>query len=328
MGTPKEENILVRFWQGNICRYRRLDEWTRGWLGMVAGAGRETLKPESSISAAAIAYFSIFSLFPLTLLSITIASLRLGSLMDYHTIVNRLEFFAPALGLLLGKNFDDIILARGPITIVAFIGLIWSASTIFITFTQTLHRIWKNKRRRPVWKRRGLSILFVLIFVGPILFLASLASSMLTNLMIWVPENFVQIFSGTGIIISILLDISLFMAIYMVLPHGDSSWREILPGAIAAGLLWELAKKAFLIFVTTYISISNLVYGSVTAIIAFMLWAYLSGLIFVFGASLSVSYFQLKLERKEKAGRVKRKSQHALTEPAEICADVNNVKQI
>jgi YihY family inner membrane protein len=328
MGTPKEENILVRFWQGNICRYRRLDEWTRGWLGMVAGAGRETLKPESSISAAAIAYFSIFSLFPLTLLSITIASLRLGSLMDYHTIVNRLEFFAPALGLLLGKNFDDIILARGPITIVAFIGLIWSASTIFITFTQTLHRIWKNKRRGPVWKRRGLSILFVLIFVGPILFLASLASSMLTNLMIWVPENFVQIFSGTGIIISILLDISLFMAIYMVLPHGDSSWREILPGAIAAGLLWELAKKAFLIFVTTYISISNLVYGSVTAIIAFMLWAYLSGLIFVFGASLSVSYFQLKLERKEKAGRVKRKSQHALTEPAEICADVNNVKQI
>jgi len=261
-------------------------------MGMVAGAGRETLKPESSISAAAIAYFSIFSLFPLTLLSITIASLRLGSLMDYHAIVNRLEFFAPALGLLLGKNFDDIILARGPITIVAFIGLIWSASTIFFTFTQTLNRIWNTKRRRPVWKRRGLSILFVLIFVGPILFLASFASSLLTNLMTWVPENLVQILSGTGIILSVLLDISLFMAIYMVLPHGASTWPEILPGAIAAGLLWEIAKKAFLVFVTTYISISNLVYGSVTAIIAFMLWAYLSGLIFVFGASLSVSYFQ------------------------------------
>jgi len=261
-------------------------------MGMVAGAGRETLKPESSISAAAIAYFSIFSLFPLTLLSITIASLRLGSLMDYHAIVNRLEFFAPALGLLLGKNFDDIILARGPITIVAFIGLIWSASTIFFTFTQTLNRIWKNKRRRPVWKRRGLSILFVMIFVGPILFLASFASSILTNLMTWVPENLVQILAGTGIILSILLDISLFMAIYMVLPHGASTWHEILPGAIAAGFLWEIAKKAFLIFVTTYITISNLVYGSVTAIIAFLLWAYISGLIFVFGASLSVSYFQ------------------------------------
>ena len=124
MGTTNEKNVLVRFWQGNVCIYRRLDEWTHGWLGMVAGACRETLKPESGTSAAAIAYFSIFSLFPLTLLSITIASLRLGSLMDYRTIVNRLEFFAPALGLLLGKNFDDIILARGPITIITFIGLI------------------------------------------------------------------------------------------------------------------------------------------------------------------------------------------------------------
>lgn len=299
MGTPNIENFLYRFWQGSIRRFHQLDKWTRGWLGMVAGAGRETLRPESSIYAAAIAYFSILSLFPLTLLSITIASFRLGSLMDYHTIVNRLEFIAPALGLLLGKNFDDIILARGPITIVAFIGLIWSASTIFFTFTQTLHRIWENKHRRPVWKRRGLSILFVLIFVGPILFLASFASSMLANLMIWVPDNLVHIRAGTGIILSILLDISLFMAIYMVLPHGASTWHEILPGAIAAGLLWELAKKAFLIYVTTYISISNLVYGSVTAIIAFMLWAYLSGLIFVFGASLSVSYFQRSQKTQE-----------------------------
>jgi uncharacterized BrkB/YihY/UPF0761 family membrane protein len=39
----------------------------------------------------------------------------------------------------------------------------------------------------------------------------------------------------------------------------------------------------------------------VAAIIAFLLWAYLSGLIFLFGAYLSVAYFQLKLEQEEKA---------------------------
>jgi len=49
-----------------------------------------------------------------------------------------------------------------------------------------------------------------------------------------------------------------------------------------------------LLFVSTYISISNLVYGSVAAIIAFLVWAYVSGLIFLFGAFLSVSYYQLK----------------------------------
>jgi hypothetical protein len=53
------------------------------------------------------------------------------------------------------------------------------------------------------------------------------------------------------------------------------------------GLVWELAKKAFLFFISTYLSVSNLVYGSVAAIIAFLAWAYLNGLIFLFGAYLS-----------------------------------------
>jgi membrane protein len=94
------------------------------------------------------------------------------------------------------------------------------------------------------------------------------------------------------------------MVLYMLLPHGASTWREILPGALGAGFLWELAKKAFLSFVSTYISVSNLVYGSVAAIIAFLVWAHLSGIIFLFGAYLSVSYFQLKQQQKETAGEI------------------------
>jgi len=104
--------------------------------------------------------------------------------------------------------------------------------------------------------------------------------------------------------VAILLDVALFMVLYIMLPHGASTWREILPGAMGAGLLWEFAKKAFLFFVSTYISISNLVYGSVAAIFAFLVWAYLSGLIFLFGAFLSVSYYQLKQQQKEAAGPV------------------------
>ena len=105
-----------------------------------------------------------------------------------------------------------------------------------------------------------------------------------------------------SLVLAILLDVAMFMVLYMMLPHGTSTWREILPGAIGAGLLWELAKKTFLLFVSTYITASNLVYGSVAAIIAILTWAYLSGLIFLFGVYLSVSYFQLKQKKKETAG--------------------------
>jgi membrane protein len=294
---------MAQLWQQGIRNAHQFDERTHGWLGMLAGAAKQALKPDSAITAAAIAYFALFSLFPLTLLSISIASFNLGPLMDQQLIVQKLEFIAPALGQLLGQNINEIIRARGPVTSVALVGLIWSASTIFYTLTQTLNEIWGNKRRRPVWKRRGLAILFVLTFVGPVLFLASFAGSMIANLRTWLPDQIIPIGGGISVVVAILLDVALFMVLYILLPHGTSTWREILPGAIGAGLLWEFAKKAFLFFISTYISVSNLVYGSVAAIIAFLAWANLSGLIFLFGAYLSVSYCQLRQQQQEAAGK-------------------------
>lgn len=283
----------------------RINKLTRGWLSILADAFRETQKPDTAITAAAIAYFALFSLFPITLLSISIASFSLGPAMDRHIIIQRLEFVAPAMGQLLGQNIDEIIEARGPVTALALVGLIWSASTVFYTFTHTLNQIWGNKRRRSFWKRRGLAILFVLLFVGPALFLASFAGSLFTQISTFLPDTIISIGTGISVALAILLDVALFMVLYMMLPHGASTWREILPGALAAGLLWELAKKAFLAFVSAYLSISNMVYGSVTAIIAFLAWAYLSGLIFLFGAYLSLAYFQRRPGQKEAAAEIR-----------------------
>jgi membrane protein len=294
---------VAQLWQQGIRAAHVLNERTHGWLGMLVGAAREALKPDSAITAAAIAYFALFSLFPLTLLSIAIASFNLGPLLDQQLAVQRLEFVAPALGQLLGKNIDEIIRARGPVTIVALVGLTWTASTIFFILTQTLNGIWSHKRSRPVWKRRGLAILFVLAFAGPALLLTSFASSMISNLSTWLPDQIKPIGGGIGFVVAILLDVALFTVLYIMLPHGTSTWREILPGAIGAGLLWELAKKAFLFFVATYISVSNLVYGSVAAIIAFLAWAYLSGQIFLFGAYLSVGYHHKKQQQQAAAGQ-------------------------
>ena len=290
--------------QQGILSATRIDDRIGGWLGMVTSAVNQALKPETAITAAAIAYFALFSLFPITLLSISIASFSLGPSMDRQFIVQRLEFIAPALGQLLGQNIDEIIEARGPVTSVALVGLIWSASTVFYTLTHALQEIWGVKQRRAVWKRRGLAIVFVLIFVGPTLFLASFASSMIAHLRASLPGPIISMGAGMSLVLAIVLDVALFMVLYIMLPHGVSTWRAVLPGALGAGFLWELAKKAFLSLVATYISVSNMVYGSVAAMIAFLVWAYLSGLIFLFGAYLSVAYFQLKQQQKEPLGEI------------------------
>ena len=163
-------------------------------------------------------------------------------MMDQHLIVQKLEFIAPALGQLLGKNIDEIIRVHGPVTIVALVSLIWSASTIFYMLTGALNKIWGIERSRPVWKRRGLAILFVLVFVGPILFLASFAGSMIANLLTWLPDQIMQIVGGTSLVLAIMLDVALFMMLYLMLPH-VASWREILPGAIGSVSSGSLPRK-------------------------------------------------------------------------------------
>lgn len=301
MAAPEIARHLAQRWQQGVRRGHRLDQRLYGWPGILAAAAQQALKPESAITAAAIAYFAIFSLFPLTLLSIAIASFSLGPLMDQHAIVQRLEFIVPALGQLAGENIDKIIRARGPVTIVALGSLIWSASTMFFVLTGTLTEIWGLERRRPIWKRRGLAILFVLAIVGPLLFLASFGGSLLANFLTWLPERIMPIGGGISFVVALLLDVALFAVIYLLLPRASASWRAIFPGALGAGLLWELAKKAFLFFIATYISVSNLVYGSVTAIIAILTWAYLSSLIFLFGAYVNVAYHRRRQEQQEAA---------------------------
>ena len=58
-------------------------------------------------------------------------------------------------------------------------------------------------------------------------------------------------------------------------------------GAILAGVLWQAAKQLFVMFIGSYLSSSNLVYGSVGAIIAFLTWIYISSAILLFGALLN-----------------------------------------
>ena len=71
------------------------------------------------------------------------------------------------------------------------------------------------------------------------------------------------------------------------MPHVRLRWRDVLPGAILAGVLWQAAKQLSSLFIAGYLSTSNLIYGSVGAIIAFLMWTYVSSVILLFGALLN-----------------------------------------
>lgn len=285
---------MVHLWRDKQRIWHWLKQQFCDWLRLIAKAGQAALEPESILISAAISYFTLFSLFPLTLLTVAIGSIWLDPMLAESEVVTQLEFVAPALGDLLGANIERIVRARGPITSFAIITLLWSSSNIFNVLTRAVDRIWQLDVKRPSWRRRGLAIVAALV-ISFLLLAASFAeSTILTIVNTFLPEELQQMTPYSNQFWAVLLNVALFAALYYFLPHIKLTWRQLLPGAVGAGILWELAKRGFLYFAATYLSSSNLVYGSVATITAFLTWAFVSSIIFMFGAFLNVEYTNLR----------------------------------
>jgi len=288
---------IIEAWHRALGLARRVDESVYGAGTVLLGAVRQLLAFQTTISAAAIAYFALLSIFPLTLLSITIASYSLGPSANISAVIAQLEFLVPTLGDLMSENIAGVIRARGSVSVVAVIALAWSASSLFRGLGGILQDIWQSRYIRPFWQRYGIALTLIVLLVGPLLLAGLVAGSLLASLLRFLPDQFQFMAGGLQLLLALVLDVLLYWALYTVMPHGLGSWRDLLTGAVGAGLLWELAKRAFVAFVGTYMVRTNLVYGSVASIIAFLTWAYLSGLILLFGAYLSVACYRHRAGR-------------------------------
>lgn len=276
-----------------------LDSQTDGWFLLLFEALRDVLAFKSSLYGAATAYFALFSIFPLILLTIGIASFWLDPQTTWQEILLRLEFVVPALDDLLGNYLDKIIDSRGAITRLSALALIWSASSIIYMLTRAMDDLWEGVMVRPAWRHRALAILVTLTSAA-LLLAASFAWGVVVPIANrFVPDQIIRVSPYLSVMGTALLSIALFALLYYMLPNMRMQWRDVLLGAVIAGLLWELAKRAFLFFVTNYLTNTNVVYGSMTTIIAFLTWAYISSLIFLFGGHVNVRYKRRRRRRRE-----------------------------
>ena len=86
-----------------------------------------------------------------------------------------------------------------------------------------------------------------------------------------------------------LFSVCAFILIYRLMPRARVGWRDVWLGGLIAGLIWGAGKQIFAWYVGN-VATYNVVYGSVGAIIAFLLWCYLSGQILLLGAEFTAEY--------------------------------------
>ena len=157
--------------------------------------------------------------------------------------------------------------------------------------------LWEGVMVRPAWRHRVVAIVVTLTGAG-LLLAASFGWGVVVPVLNRVlPEQVIMVSPHLRWLGTALLSIALFALLYYMLPNMRMHWSDVLLGAIIAGLLWELAKQAFLFFVANYLKASGLVYGSITTIIAFLTWAYISSLIFLFGGHVNVRYKRRRQDR-------------------------------
>ena len=253
-------------------------------------AFKDTFTLNSVLAAAGVAYFAFFSFFPLILLVIAVASRWFDPFWVEHELISQLEFISPGISHFLGENLSQVIQARGSVTTSASLILIWSGSTLFSIVARILDTIWVGDDIRSGIRYRGLALLFVgglSIVLLPLLFFSSWLTPLLRNVFSDIPAF---AFFDIGFLTSALISGVLFASLYHFMPHNSPAWQDVWIGALTSGFLWEGAKRFFVWYSINFLSTSNLVYGSVSTIIAFLAWVHLSGLIFFFGAYIGVGY--------------------------------------
>ncbi len=280
--------------------YCSLDRRLGGWPTLLARAVLAFGRDDGSTMSASIAYYALFSSFPLLLLLIALGSIVLDISQAQRLALELVERYVPAATALAQSNMEQILRARSVVSAAALVGLAWSASGVFGAIYRAVNRAWGQWSPGSFWRRR-LYALAMMLSVGLIFVATTVYSTAVSFVRGWrVPILGWQPFADAGVgrlvgwlsaLVPALISVAILAVIYRTMPRARVSWRDVWPGALAAGLLWEAAKQLFTWYLGNFARYS-LVYGSVGAVIAFVLWSYMSATILLLGAEFTAQYAQ------------------------------------
>jgi membrane protein len=249
--------------------------------------------------AAALSYYTLFSLAPILIIAIAVAGLFFGHEAATNQIVHALQSL---VGQESAKAVQEMIQnasskpKTGIISTVLGIGvLIFGAGGVVGQLQSSLNRIWgvTSKPGRGIWSfmwERFVSLAMVL-GVGFLLLVSLVITTILTHLTLYIGSLI-----GGAAIIAHLLDIVvsfgfvtiLFAMIYKFLPDVRIQWKDVWTGAALTSFLFTLGKFLIGLYLGTSGVTSS--FGAAGSLITVLLWVYYSALIFFFGAEFTQIY--------------------------------------
>jgi len=254
------------------------------------------LRHQASRTGAALAFYTVFSLAPVLILSITIAGFFFGEQAARGEIVEQIQGL---LGTGAAQAIQTVLQhAAQPgagllATIISLGTLIIGANTALAELKSGLDQIWDvpPEKRQGFWYfvRTRVTSVGMILALGFLLLVSLVISAALTGLeRIWGGWWSAEVASWLNVGFSFALVVVLFATIYKILPSVKIAWRDAFVGAIVTALLFMVGKFA----IGAYIGNSNLAstYGAAGSIILVLVWVYYSAQVFLLGAEFTRSY--------------------------------------
>ncbi|SFQ21590.1 YihY/virulence factor BrkB family protein [Hymenobacter arizonensis] len=287
-------------------------------LSVLKSSAGEFSNNNSFRHSAALSYYTIFSLPPLLLIVITVASAVFGGEALTGQVYEQLRGL---VGSDSAKFLQDSIAKftlqeRGPLaTAIGISTLIFAATTFFVTLQESINDIWNLKVKTEgigigaFIKQRVLSFGLILS-VALLLLISFVVSAVLSAFTDWLQ----QVLPMIGVVAIRLVDFALslgvttllFAMIYRFLPDAIIRWNDVLIGAFITALLFVIGK--FLIAFYIAKAEPGSAFGAAGSAIVLLLWVNYSSLIIFFGAEFTQEFadaYGQKVQPKAHAVRVR-----------------------
>jgi len=242
-----------------------------------------------------MAYYAMFSLFPLLLALVIAGSYFLERGVAYQEVVRLVSSAIPISRSLIEQNVRQVLELRGTVGLIGLVTLVWAATGVFTSFARNINRAWPEAEGRNFFEGRlvALAMIAVLGLLLVLSLVSTAALEVLPSLGIpWVSRNLIgheRLWRAIGILVPALFSLLLFLAMYRWVPSAEVAWSDALWGALVATLGWEIAKRAFAWYLDAGLASYRLVYGSLGTVIALMFWLYLSAWIALLGAHITAA---------------------------------------
>jgi membrane protein len=257
-------------------------------LGSFVQASRAFGQDRCSLIAAALSYYTLLSIFPLLLFLVALASFILQSENALRVVTNFVSEFLPQSPALIRSNLQEVIRLRGSITFIAAAGFVWSASGVFTNVQLGLNRVFRIAPRPNLARIPGLDS-------DGCWGWSAVCDQLCNHDLLPFHPSFSSTAERWGVeiistIIAIILATIVFAALYRFVPYDPTiRWRHVSFSAFIAAVSWEGAKIGFVWYLTN-VNQLNLIYGSIGAVIALMLWGYVTWVIVLYCAEVAAAH--------------------------------------